>query len=555
MCKFMPVRILKFLFFSWLFATLIASCKPTYTDDELNIFRYNESAGISTLDPAFARDLPHIWACNQLYNGLVNLDEALQVVPAIAKNWEISNQGLTYTFHLRDDVYFHEDQCFEHGSRKVTASDFVYSFNRLLRPSLSSPGTWIFNQVKQYDGKHAFEAINDTTLQIELSSPFPAFLGVLAMVYASVVPHEALSHYGTDFRNNPVGTGPFQFQWWKEGVKLVFRKNPHYFEFENGQRLPHLDAVSISFLIDRQTAFLEFIKENLDFMSGIDSRYKDEILTRHGSLRKKYQDRIYLSRQPYLNTEYLGIFVDNMEQDNPDNPLSYRNIRRAINYGIDRERMLRFLRNGIGKPGHGGIIPYGMPGHDSTHSHGYSYQPEKARALLAETGLTAPQITITTTADYVDLIKYIQAQLGEIGFDVRIDVSPAAAMREMRARGKLPVFRASWVADYPDAENYLSLFYSPNFTPVGPNYTHYHHEQFDALYEKALVESDSEKRFAYYRQMDSLMMQDAPVVVLFYDEVLRFVNKRVGGLGSNPVNLLDLRRVKINEQENGGILQ
>ncbi len=547
MSKHTPEFMMKFLILLWLTGSLLTSCQPHHSDEGLNIFRYNESAGISTLDPAFARDLPHIWACNQLYNGLVNLDEAMQVVPAIAKSWKITNQGLTYTFNLRSDVYFHQDQSFENETRKVVASDFVYSFNRLLKPELSSPGTWIFNQVRQENGKYAFEAINDTTFQIELSSPFPAFLGVLAMVYASVVPHEAVQHYGHDFRNHPVGTGPFQFQWWKEGVKLVFRKNPHYFEFEDGKRLPHLDAVSISFLIDRQTAFIEFVKENLDFMSGIDSRYKDEILTRHGSLRKKYQDRIYLIRQPYLNTEYLGIFVNNMEQDNPSNPLTYRKIRQAINYGIDRERMLRFLRNGIGKPGHGGMIPYGMPGHDSTYSNGYSYKPEKARSLLAETGLSEPQITITTTADYVDLIKYIQSQLGEIGFDVRIDVSPAAAMREMRARGKLPVFRASWVADYPDAENYLSLFYSPNFTPVGPNYTHYAHEQFDAWYEQALMETHPERRFAYYRQMDSLLMQDAPVVVLFYDEVLRFVNKRVGGLGSNPVNMLDLRRVRIIE--------
>ncbi len=523
---------------------LLFGCSSKLDSDlDLKIFRYNESAGVSTLDPAFAKDLPHIWVCNQLFNGLVSLDENMQVVPAIAKRWEYDEAGLSYTFTLRDDVFFHQNQVFANGTRKVTAADFVYSFNRLLSNKLSSPGTWIFNQVERKDGTYAFEAINDTVLRINLTSPFPAFLGVLAMTYAAVLPYEAVEYYGADFRKNPVGTGPFQFQYWKEGVKLVLRKNPHYFEFEDDKRLPHIDAVSVSFLIDRQTAFLEFIKGELDFMSGIDARYKDELLSRYGSLRGKYHDRIYLIRQPYLNTEYIGLFVDNMAPPDPSNPLTYKEIRQAIGYAIDREKMLRFLRNGIGRPGHGGMIPYGMPGHDSTI--GYSYNPQKARELVRESGLIRPQFTITTTADYVDLIKFVQSQLNEVGFDARIEVSPAATMREMRARGRLQAFRASWVADYPDAENYLSLFYSPNFTPAGPNYTHFSNSGFDTWYERAIATADESKRFGSYAKMDSLMMTEAPVVVLFYDEVLRFVNKRVGGLGSNPVNMLDLKRVRL----------
>jgi ABC-type transport system substrate-binding protein len=391
---------------------LLQSCMPQKdANEQLAIFRYNESAGIATLDPAFAKDLPHIWACNQLYNGLVALDENLHLIPAIAKSWHIDSSGLIYTFNLRQDVYFHRSKAFPHETRKVNAHDFVYSFNRLLNPHLSSPGTWIFNQVHRQDGSHAFNALNDSTLQIKLSSPFPAFLGVLAMTYAAVVPFEAVQYFGTEFRNNPVGTGPFQFQYWKEGVKLVFRKNPDYFEFDEGIRLPHIDAVAISFLIDRQTAFMEFVKENLDFMSGIDSRYKDELLTRDGRLRQKYTDKMYLIRQPYLNTEYIGIFINNMEAASFGKPLNYKAVRKAINYAIDRERMLRFLRNGIGKPGTGGMIPYGMPGHNSRA--GYRYDPEKARQLLEQSSVVRPQLTITTTADYVDIIKFVQSQLND----------------------------------------------------------------------------------------------------------------------------------------------
>ncbi len=514
-------------------------------DQDLKIFRYNESAGISTLDPAFAKDLPHIWPCNQLYNGLVSLDEGLNIIPAIARHWTIDSTALIYTFTLRGDVYFHESEVFENKTRLVTAHDFVYSFNRMLSPGLSSPGTWIFNQVAQSDGAYAFTALNDTTLEIRLATPFPAFLGVLAMTYASVVPKEAIEMYGAAFRNKPVGTGPFRFQYWKEGVKLVFRKNPIYFEEEDGTQLPHIDAVSISFLIDRQTAFLEFIKENLDFMSGIDARYKDELLSRDGQLRSKYTDRINLIRQPYLNTEYLGIFIGNAQGADPQQPLLNKSVRQAISYGIDRQKMLRFLRNGIGVPGHAGMIPYGMPGHDSLGQSGYSYNPAKARELLTDSGFEKPLITITTTADYVDIIKFVQSQLNDIGFDARMEVSPAASMREMRAQGKLHIFRASWVADYPDAENYLSLFTTSNFTPAGPNYTHFTKAGFDKLYNKALSETNPGHRTKLYAKMDSLMMAEAPVVVLYYDEVLRFVNKRVTELGSNPVNMLDLKRVRL----------
>ena len=365
---------------------LFSSCgRDNSHDEDLKIFKYNESAGILTLDPIYAKDLPHIWACNQIFNGLVAFDDEMNVVPAIAKSWNISDDGMTYTFILRDDVYFHEDTCFAVKSlshrvaespsnfledlktRKVVAEDFVYSFNRVLDRKLNSSGSWIFSNVKSSQQpiansqqlKYAFEAINDTILKIELTQPFPAFLGILSMTYASVVPHEAVDFYGTEFGRHPVGTGPFKYQYWKEGVKLVFRKNPNYFEKIGEERLPYLDAVSISFIIDKQVAFMEFVKGKFDFMSGIDARYKDELLTRDGQLRQEYEDDIYLISEPYLNTEYLAFFLGENDTLGEERSLA---LRQAVSYSIDREKMLRYLRNGIGTPGNYGIIPVGLPG-------------------------------------------------------------------------------------------------------------------------------------------------------------------------------------------------
>ena len=523
---------------------LVAGCNQRQDDEEnLAIFKYNESVGILTLDPIYAKDLPHIWACNQVFNSLVAFDDKMNLVPMLAKTWEISEDGLRYIFHLRNDVQFHEDECFS-KPRFVTAEDFVYSFNRVVDKQLSSPGMWIFASVKQENDRYAFTALDDSTFQIELSKPFPPFLGILSMTYASVVPKEAVEYYGDNFRSHPVGTGAFKFQYWKEGVKLVFRKNPDYFERDAaGERLPYIDAVSVSFLIDKQVAFLEFIKGKFDFMSGIDARYKDELLTYDGQLRQKYEDKIELITEPYLNTEYFSFFIDPNDPLGPDRA---RALRQAVSLCVDREKMLRYLRNGIGEPGTGGMIPAGLPGHSPTI--GYGYDLKRAQHLVAENHLQGHLLHLTTVADYADIGKFVQSQVEQIGLQCKMEVMPPATMRSMRSNGSLQFFRSSWVADYPDAENYLSLFTTSNFAPAGPNYTHYTNPKYDNLFDKALLCNDLQERARYYTEMDSLMMQDAPVVVLFYDEVLRFVNERVQGLGSNPTNLLDLRRVRIGYQ-------
>ena len=279
------------------------ACAEQYNNDEFSIFKYNESAGIATLDPVFAKDQATIWATNQLFNGLVQLDNDLNVKPSIAKNWHISNNSLVYTFSLRDDVFFHEDKLFKNGkSRRVIAKDFEYSFNRLLDKKLAAPGAWVLSNV------NSFKAENDSIFIIELTTPFPAFLSLLSMQYCSVVPREIIE--ARDFNRQPIGTGPFQFQLWKDGVKLVLRKNPNYFEKEAGKQLPFLDAIAITFIKDKQSAFLQFIQGRLDFISGIDASYKDEILTNKGELQEKYKEKVILQSEPYLNTEYLGFLME-----------------------------------------------------------------------------------------------------------------------------------------------------------------------------------------------------------------------------------------------------
>jgi peptide/nickel transport system substrate-binding protein len=538
----------KYLFL--LFPILLTACKSGHFDqDGRSVFRYNESAGITSLDPAFAFNQANIWAVNQLFNGLVQLDEQLKVIPCIAKRWEIAPDGLKYTFHLRKDVYFHPDDVFGGDKRrKVVAGDFVFSFERLLDEGMASPGAWVLAQVQKENAKHAFSAPDDSTLVIFLDAPFPPFLGLLSMQYCSVIPHEAVGKYGADFRQHPVGTGPFRFAMWKEGVKLVMLRNERYFETGDYGPLPYLDAVAVTFIVDKQSAFLEFMKGNLDFVSGIDASYKDELLTKNGELRQKYSSVINMTKQPYLNTEYLGILIDTNYKAAAESPLRFKMVRQALNLGFDRVKMMRYLRNNIGIAGTAGFVPAGMPWFDQKQVSGYRYDPVKATQLLGKAGFPGgrglPPITLTTNASYLDLCRFIQSQLGEIGINIQIDVTPPATLREMMAQSKVSFFRGSWIADYPDAENYLSLFYSSNYSPVGPNYTHFSSKTYDKLYQDCIRESNDSVRGLKYMQMDRLLMEEAPVVVLYYDEVLRFSRKNISFLGSNPLNLLNLKHVK-----------
>lgn len=524
---------------------LFTSCSQNENKLIQNIFRYNESKGISTLDPAFAKSQVLIWPTNQLYNGLVQMNNKLKVKPSIARYWEINDSGTIYTFILRKDVFFHNNKVFKSDtSRLVTAYDFEYSLNRIIDPKTASPGTWIFNQVKT-DG---IKAINDSTLQIKLKNPFPAFLGLLSMQYCSVIPKEAVDFYGPDFRNHPVGTGPFQFKYWKEGEKLILTKNPNYFEKDaNGNPIPYLDAIAISFINDKQSEFLEFLKGNLDFISGLNAANKDELITRNGNLSPKYQNKIQIINQPYLNTEYLGFLVDSSKYKDKASAVLNKKIRQAINYGFDRKKMMKYLRNNIGYPANSGFIPKGLPPFNDAISF-YNYNPDKTRKLLIEAGYPngtgLKPIKLTTTADYLDLCEYIQQQLSVFGIQLEIDINTGATFREMVANSKLEFFRGSWIADYPDAENYLALFYSKNHSPNGPNYCQYSNKEYDYLYEKALLETNDSLRYTIYNRMNKIIMDDAVVVPLYYDEVIRFVNKNIINFEGNPMNLLNLKQVK-----------
>ncbi len=539
---------LLYLFFPLL--TVLSACGSQQSDDS-SVFRYNENAGISSLDPAFARGLESMWAVNQLFDGLVELDSNLQVIPLIATSWDITNGGKDYTFHLRDDVYFHTDILFGPDStRRVTAHDFVYSFNRIMDPEVASPGQWVFTQV-DFTNDSGFVAINDNTFRIRLKTTFPPFLSMLSMQYCNVVPHEAIEHYGRDFRSNPIGTGPFRKAFWIENVSLIFHKNLGFWDSDGAQMpLPYLDAVRIDFVKDMSSEYLGLLKGQYDFMSGIHPAFKDELLTPNGDLDPSFRDKLRFQRTPFIKTDYIGILVDDSLALSASHPLHDVRIRQALNYGLDRAEMVKFLRNNSVFPATHGFIPKGLPGYDEARDYGYSYNPEKAAALLKEAGYEngagLQEISLSTTADYVDLCEYMQHAYGKLGIKIAIDILPTSTQREYVSKSKVIAFRKSWLADYADAENFLGLFYSENFCPQGPNYTHFASAEFDSLFVQARQTTNEFERADMYARMDSIVMAHAPIIPLFYDQVSHFVRHEVSGLQTNAINMLDLKRVRKN---------
>jgi oligopeptide transport system substrate-binding protein len=535
---------MKLDFIKIFYITLIISnlaCAKKEKSNNQKVFRFNQHNAITSLDPAFTRSQANIWVVNQVFNSLLQLDDSLNIKPCVAKRYEISTDGLTYTFHLHQNIRFHEDACFKDvKTRSLVASDVQFSFERILDPKVSSPGSWIFKG--KIAAENPFQAPDDSTFVLKLAAPFRPMLGILTMQYCSILPHEAVGFYGKELRSHPVGTGPFKFKKWLEGQGVFLTKNENYFEKdEQGNALPYLDAVKVSCIPERKTAFLELIVNKLDYLFGLEAAYANELVTPYGELVPAQRERLNFTKAPYLNMEYLGI---NMEQKT--SPLAQKKIRQAMNFAIDRKKMLKALRNSVGKPATGGFTPMGLPSFDAAATKGYTYQPDKARLLLEEAGFPngkgLPEISLNTSNDYADICTFLANEWSKIGIKVNIDILEAATLREMMTKGQATFFRASWIADYPDAESFLGVFYGKN--PAPPNYTRFQNATYDELYEKALLENEDQKRYAIYHKMDNILLEEAPVIFLFYDEVASFTPKYVSGLSKNAMNLLTVKRVK-----------
>jgi len=499
-----------------------------------NVFRYNESTSVSTLDPAFVKSQSENWIVTQLNAGLIQLDTLLAVKPMIADSWQTSADGKTYTFYLRKDVYFHPWE--KHKARKLSAWDVKYSFERLMDPKTASPGTWIFSDKVDLEA-NPFEVIDSFIFQLKLVRSFPPLLGMLSMPYCYILPKEALMHYGKDFRNHPVGCGPFIFKRWEEQVGMVLLKFNQYFEQDAQMKpLPYLDAINIDLNPNKSSAFMDFSSGKYDFFNEIEAGVKDEILDPYGNLTDKYKRTYVLKKAPFLNTEFL---MFNMESKNPLIQSVY--IRKAMNMLVNRKAIVDNVRNGLGIPAQNGFTPPSLLLNPTV---GYHMDKKEAMKLIKTSGLDISEpLILGVTSDYMDMALFIKDDLESAGFKIKIDIHPGSYLRQLRNEQQIDFYRGSWIADYPDGENYLACFYGENHYPNGPNYSRYKNLIFDDLYQTAMQETNIKKRNAILSKMDDHLMSDPPFICLYYDKSLRITKPEVKNLFSYPNNMLQLKYV------------
>lgn len=530
----------------------LGGCKNVDKKSPQQIFHYNEDVSVTTLDPAFVRSQSENWIVSQIFNGLIDLDAQLQPVPALAKSWEISTDLLTYTFHLRSDVNFcFVDKQGKVTTRKMVASDVAYSLSRIADPATSSPGAWIFVGKIDSQLNRVFIAPNDSTFVLKLVSPAASLLGLLSTNFGYVVPKEYARLDKSYLARNPVGTGPFYVRRWEDEIKLVMRKNPHYHEKDTqGVPLPYLDAINVTFVKNKQTAFMQFAAGTYDFFNGLEGSFKDELLTDQAMLKPKYAQKMKAIITPFLNTEYVGCYLG--EYPGKTNWLKDVHLRRALFYAVDKQKLVRFFRNGLGDAGDWGVVPPILNAHEKETITEANAAWQKALAEYQQSGYAKqnnkPEIVLSTTADYLDMMVYLQETWGRLGVKIKVDIQTGGMLRQLRNEGKLMLFRGSWIADYPDAENFLACYYAPYLSPMGPNYTHFEDAQFDTLYSLIEAGESGQKaslRKQYIQQANQILIDQAPVIPLYYDKSIRLIQPWVQGLENDAANRLVLKRVKI----------
>ncbi len=530
------------------------------------IFYLNLPDGLNTLDPALMSYRAAIWAGAQLFNGLVQLDLDGRIAPGIAEHWQVDSSGTLWTFHLRGDVAFHESECFgAAGSRNVTAADVKFSIERICNANTNTKGFWVYREriagAQEYhrataagetsDGLSGIRVIDDLTIEIQLTAPFPPFLTLLTMPYGYIVPREAIERYGRDFDKNPVGTGPFVFEEWIDDVELRLTRNQDYFETdENGNRLPYLDGVHATFVRETKSEFLNFQQGDLDFVSSIDPAFARAVLDDEGKLSADYA-HYRLLRSPGNSIEYYGMLLDSDNEAAAALPLAKsKELRQALNYAIDREKIIKYVLHGKGVAAHYGVIPPGMPGF-SSELQGYRYDPAKAKALLNAAGFPngkgIPPLTLQLSMNErtAAVAEAVQQQWRELGIEVELRQVDFPRHLDMVANGKLALWRTSWIGDYPDPENFLALFYAPYKAPQGPNTSHIQLAVLDSLYQAALSPRlQAEERYKLYNRMERIVLDEAPWIFLYYDVNQRLVQPWIDGLYIDNQNRLVLTQVR-----------
>ena len=457
---------------------------------------YRLNTNPTSLDPALVVDVTGGSIAAKLFNGLVRLGENLSIQPDIAREWSISRDGLTYTFRIKNGIYFS-------NKREVKAYDIKYSFKRILHPQGRSPNTWVLEKILgadefmagRADDVKGIRVIDDYALEITLKGPFSPFLYLLTMTAAYVVPFDEVEKWGPDFSSHPVGTGPFVLKEWLPNRELRLEKREDYFD-----GAAYIRGIVYRIIPEDLTTVTEFELGNLDIINIPSSEY--------GRFRKDPEKQNFILSLKGINTYYIGLNCLKHPFNKPD-------VRRAINYAIDRDKILNTIYEGRGRLAEGPVPDMIRTWKNKIR---YEYNPTKAREIIKREGLEEHAINFYVTADQevVDIAEVIQSYINAVGMKVTIKQLEWSAYKEALNRGEPNMFYLSWWADYPDPENFLfPLFHSSNFG-AGGNRTWYSNPAVDRMIEEGQYTLHRKERDLLYQKAEELIVSDAPWVFLWH---------------------------------------
>lgn len=518
--------------------SLFACTKNKDTKEKI-IHLYSE-AKVSGFDPVHGGDMYTGAEMGKVYEGLYEfhpIKRPYELMPNLAEDLpQVSADGLTYTYKIKKGVMFRDDPCFKDGKgRELTAQDVVFSLKRHADPKLSSRGWWLFDEKIQglnewrkknektdqtnYDEEvPGLIALDSHTVQVKLVKAYPQLNYALAMQFTFVVAREAVTHYGKEFLNHPVGTGPFILEKFEQTNKIVYTKNPNYREKyypdgTNNTRVPGVDKMVVHIITEAQPRWLEFNKGKLDKM-GVAKDYHEKAIIDNKVAPDLAEKGIKLSYAPQLDVVFYAMNYE-------DKYLKNTKLRQALSMAYDRATTNKLFYNNTGVIAHG-VIPPGMAGYRADFKNPFvEYNIEKAKQLLREAGYPdgkgLPEITLQTTnsTDNRQSAEHFVKCMAAIGVKVKVNMNTWPELVNKVTKKQHQIYTMAWGADYPDAENFLGLLYCPNQAP-GSNGANYCNPKFDELYRKATTMQDTPERTKLYEQLNEMVSLDVPWIFVVH---------------------------------------
>jgi oligopeptide transport system substrate-binding protein len=521
------------------------------------MFNYNESTPVRGLFPLGITQLTSYRLAAQIYEGLVRIDATdLSIQPALAASWEVDPTNTIYTFELRKGVRFHDDPCFTGGKgREMTGEDVLHCFTELCTPGPRNQLSWLFQDLVLGAGARinaalagrepppvkGLELLDDDRLRITLSAPSSTFLQVLAHQGCWVYPKEMVARYADDLAWHPVGTGPFMLRSIKPGSSMVFERNPGYWGTdEHGNALPFLDGLRVTFEQDRAREWEAFERGTLSYYPGPERAALEAMATRPEG-RPRVDTAAGLSVQFYGFSRVQAPFTD-------------RRVRKAFSLAIDRRALVDSLLGDMASAAERGVVPQGFADYPYDSVPQLRYDPALGQQLLREAGYASgadlPTVFLQVNNDgpaYVRVAAAVQAMLERnLGVQAVVSVLPTEQHFHRVERAKAQFWREGWVADHPDPENFLAIFYGRNAPadttePSFLNSTRYRNEAYDIRFQQAQTTIDRTERMRLLAGCERILMEDAVVLPIYHERMVRALQPWVRDLPINGMDFLQLR--------------